>query len=181
MRPAVDLVKARQLLTDAGYPEGFQVTLDCSNDRYVTDEAICTSVGAMMARIGIKVDVFARTKVKFFTDANYPNYKTSFFMLGWTPSTYDAQNVFSNILHSRGPGIGLNNVAGYSNKRVDELTDAIAVELDPAKRQAEINEASRIVQNEFGYIPLHQQTIVWAAKDNIDVASPQTTLFRCAG
>ena len=176
-RPAVDLVKAKKLLSDAGYPDGFQVTLDCSNDRYVNDEAICTAIGAMLARVGVKVDVFARTKVKYFTDVNYPNYRTSFYMLGWTPSTYDAQNVFSNILQTRGPGIGLNNVAGYSNKRVDELSNAMAIELDPAKRQDQINEASKLVQADFGYIPLHQQTIVWAAKDTIDVPQrPDNTI-----
>ena len=172
VRPAVDIVKSKQLLADAGYPNGFEVTLDCSNDRYVNDEAICSAVGAMMARVGVKVDVYSRTKVKYFTDVNYPNYKTSFYMLGWTPSTYDAQNVFGNMLHSRGPGIGLNNVGGYSNAIVDKLTDAISTELDPVKRQAEINQASKQVQDDFGYIPLHQQTIVWASKLNIGVTQP---------
>jgi len=171
-RPALDLAKSKQLLADAGYPNGFEITLDCSNDRYVNDEAICTAIGAMMARVGVKVDVFARTKVKYFTDVNYPNYKTSFYMLGWTPSTYDAQNAFANLLHSRGPGIGLNNVAGYSNARVDKLTDDMAVELDQAKRQAMINDAGRQIQADFGYIPLHQQTIVWAARQNIEVTQP---------
>ena len=171
-RPAVDLDRAKKLLSDAGYPNGFEVTLDCSNDRYVNDEAICTAIGAMMARVGVKVDVFARTKVKYFTDVNYPNYRTSFYMLGWTPSTYDAQNALANLVHSRGPGIGLNNVGGYSNPRVDQLTDQIAVELDQTKRQAEIDEASKLVQADFGYIPLHQQTIVWAAKQNIDLTQP---------
>ncbi len=172
VRPAVDIAKAKQLLADAGYPQGFEVTLDCSNDRYVNDEAICSAIGAMMARVGVKVDVYARTKVKYFTDVNYPIYKTSFYMLGWTPSTYDAQNAFTNLLHSRGPGIGLNNVAGYSNALVDKLTDEMTTELDPAKRQAEINQAAKQVQDDFGYIPLHQQTIVWASKQNIDVTQP---------
>jgi len=168
-RPAVDLVKSKQLLADAAYPNGFEITLDCSNDRYVNDEAICVAIGAMMARVGVKVDVFARTKVKYFTDVNYPNYKSSFYMLGWTPSTYDAQNAFANLIHSRGPGIGLNNVAGYINPRVDKLTEDMATELDANKRQAEINEASKLVQADFGYIPLHRQTIVWAARDTVDV------------
>ncbi len=172
VRPAVDLAKAKTLLADAGYPEGFQITLDCSNDRYVNDEAICTSIGAMLARIGIKVDVFARTKVKFFTDANYPNYKTSFYMLGWTPSTYDAHNVFTNLIHSRGPGIGLNNNEGYSNPKVDALIDEIGIELDKTRRLSKINEASKLVQSDFGYIPLHQQTIVWAARQNIELTQP---------
>jgi peptide/nickel transport system substrate-binding protein len=176
-RPAVDLAKAKALLGEAGYPEGFDVTLDCSNDRYVNDEAICTAVSAMLAKIGVKVNVFARTKTRFFADTGYPNYNTSFYMLGWTPATYDAQNVIAAILHTRGKGIGLNNVAGYSNKRVDELNDLIAVELDKTKRQAMIDEAAKLVQADFGYIPLHQQTIVWASKTNIDLTQPADNSF----
>jgi len=62
----------------------------------------------MMARIGVKVNVFARTKVKYFTDIIYPNYNTSFYLLGWTPSTLDAHNVIRDHLISRGrPGLGI--------------------------------------------------------------------------
>ncbi len=177
-RPAADLAKSKALLAEAGYPNGFEVQLDCSNDRYVNDAAICTAVSAMLARVGIKANLFARSKVQFFADTNYPVFKTSFYMIGWTPSTIDAQNVFQAILHTRGPGVGLTNIAGYSNKRVDELTDLIAVELDPKKRQAMIDEGAKIVQDEFGYLPLHQQTIVWAAKDTIDVVQTADNYFQ---
>jgi peptide/nickel transport system substrate-binding protein len=98
-------------------------------------------------------------------------------MLGWTPSTYDAQNVLASILHTRGKGVGLTNVAGFSNARVDELTDLVGVELDKPKRQAMIDEAAKIVQDQFGYIPLHQQTIIWAAKDNIELTQPADNNF----
>ena len=61
-RPAVDIAKAKALLKDAGYPDGFQITLDCPNDRYVMDEQICTAISSMLARIGIKVDVYAQPR-----------------------------------------------------------------------------------------------------------------------
>jgi peptide/nickel transport system substrate-binding protein len=176
-RPAVDLAKAKQLLADAGYPNGFQVKMDCPNDRYVNDEQICVAISAMMARVNVKVDVDARTKTKFFTDVNYPNFNTSFYLLGWTPATYDAQNVFQSILHSRGQGIGLTNDGGFSNPRIDELTPLIAVELDPKKRQAMIDEGAKIIQDQVGFLPLHQQTIVWAAKKNIDLTQPADNYF----
>jgi peptide/nickel transport system substrate-binding protein len=176
-RPAVDLVKAKALLAEAGYPDGFEVTIDCPNDRYVNDEAICTAVSAMMARVGVKVNVYARTKSKFFADTGYPNYNTSFFLSGWTPATYDAQNVIQAILHTRGKGVGLNNGSGFTNARVDQLNDLIAVELDKAKRDAMIDEAAKIVQDQVGFIPLHQQTIVWAAKENIDLTQPADNSF----
>ncbi len=176
-RPAVDLAKAKALLAEAGYPDGFEVTMDCPNDRYVNDEAICTAVSAMMARVGVKVNVYARTKTRFFADVNYPNFNTSFYLIGWTPSTYDAQNVIQAILHTRGKGVGLTNNAGFSNARVDELNDLIATELDQSKRQAMIDEVAKIVQDNVAYLPLHQQTIVWAAKENIELTQPADNYF----
>ena len=83
---------AKKLLAEAGYPNGFGVTLDCPNDRYVNDEAICQAVTAMLARIGIKVNLAAQTRLKYFAEISNPDYHTSFYMLGWTPSTYDAHN-----------------------------------------------------------------------------------------
>ena len=59
-RPAVDIPLAKSLLAEAGYPDGFQLTMDCPNDRYVMDEQICTAISAMLAKIGVKLEVFAR-------------------------------------------------------------------------------------------------------------------------
>ncbi|MBV9539428.1 MAG: ABC transporter substrate-binding protein [Acidisphaera sp.] len=177
-RPKPDPAKAKQLLAEAGYPEGFQVQLDCSNDRYVNDAQICTAVSAMLARIGVKADVFARSKVQFFADINLPNYKTSFFMLGWTPSTLDALNVFQNILHTREPGFGIENIGNYSNPKVDALTGQIGNELDNSKRNDLINQGIKAVQDDFAYIPLHQQTIVWATKKDVSVVQTADNYFQ---
>jgi len=177
-RPKVDLAKSKALLAEAGYPEGFGVTLDCTNDRYVNDEAICTAIGSMLARVGVKVNVYARTKVKVFADVNYPNYKTSFYMLGWTPATYDAHNALKSLLETRAPGgHGLTNLGGYSNAHVDQLIQQISVELDAKKRLAMIDEAMKTIQDDVGVIPLHQQTIVWAAKTNIELTQPADNYF----
>src|SRR6185503_2156216 len=64
--PKPDPAKAKQLLTDAGYPNGFKVAFDCPNDRYVMDQQICTAITSMQARVGIKVDLIAQTKAKYF-------------------------------------------------------------------------------------------------------------------
>ncbi len=176
-RPKVDIVKAKSLLAEAGYPEGFQVTLDCSNDRYIADEQICVAISAMLARINIKAEVFARTKVRFFADTGYPNYKTSFYMLGWTPSTYDADNVIRDHLASRAMKLATGNASGYSNAEVDRLEPLISQELDPAKRQGYIDQVTKAVQDDFGYIPLHQQKITWASRDNIQLTQPADNSF----
>jgi len=177
-RPAVDLAGAKKLLADSGYPDGFQIQMDCPNDRYVQDEQICTAIASMLAKIGIKVDVFARTKVKFFADVGYPNYKLSFSLQGWTPATYDAHNVYYTLLSTRDPsGRGQGNNGGYSNPKVDELTEQMAHELNHDKRQALIDAAAKIVQDDVATIPLHQQVVVWAARNNIDLTQPADNAF----
>src|SRR6185369_8201249 len=108
--------------------------LDCPNDRYVNDEKICQAVVGMLARIGIKVNLHAQTKGKFFEQILAPRFETSFFMLGWTPVTYDTHDAFINLMQTRDAKTqkGQFNVAGYSNPKFDELSDKIQVEVDKA-------------------------------------------------
>jgi len=166
-RPPVDLDGARRLLTEAGYPNGFGVTLDCPNDRYVNDEAICTAVVSMLARIGIRVTLAAQTRARFFAEVNAPRYNTSFYLLGWTPNTYDAHNALFNLAGTRDGTRGVFNNGGYSNPRFDALLDQIAVETTPARRQELITQATRVLQEDVAYIPLHQQQVVWASRTNV--------------
>ena len=90
-------------------------------------------------------------------------------MLGWTPSTYDAHNSLFNLLGTRNGTRGVFNDGGWSNKEFDELLDKIAVETDAAKRQAMILQASKIFHDEAAAIPLHQQTVVWAMRSNVEL------------
>ncbi|WP_264715540.1 ABC transporter substrate-binding protein [Limobrevibacterium gyesilva] len=176
-RPAVDLARAKQLLAEAGYPNGFRITLDCPNDRYVNDEAICTAVVSMMARIGMKVDLNAQTKSKHFGEINPPKNNTSFYMLGWTPATYDAHNALYALVGSPNGQRGEVNDGRYSNPTIDALIDKISVETDQAKRNAMIDDTIKIMQKDVAYIPLHQQVIVWASKANVDLAQMPDNYF----
>ncbi len=153
---------SKKLLAEAGYPKGFPVTLDCPNDRYVNDEAICTAVVPMLERVGIKVTLNAQTKSLHFNKigATEKN-NTSFFMLGWTPGSYDAYNPLQNLMTMDGTGQGTWNCGRYSNPKVEELTDLIAVEVDEAKRNVLIREAFKIHQDDVGHLPLHQQALAW--------------------
>ncbi|MBP0494290.1 ABC transporter substrate-binding protein [Roseomonas indoligenes] len=172
-----DINRAKALLAEAGYPNGFGVTLDCPNDRYVNDEAICTAVVSMLARIGVKVNLAAQTRARYFAEILAPRYNTSFYMLGWTPTTYDAHNTLYNIMASRQGQRGVFNSGGWSNPRFDELTDAIAVETDSAKRQQMIDEAMKLHADQVGHIPLHQQVVVWAARSNITLQQMADNYF----
>jgi len=167
-RPPSSPDEAKKLLAEAGYPNGFQMTMDCPNDRYVNDEAICQAVTNMLARVGVRVDLKARDGNHFFEKVFAPKYDTSFFLLGWTPSSYDIQSVYERLLHTRQTGArGIYNLGNYSNPELDKLIDQIAVELNAERRRDIVNNATRIIQTDVAVIPLHQQVLVWAARQNV--------------
>ena len=176
-RPPVDIAKAKHLLAEAGYPNGFRLTLDCPNDRYVNDEAICTAVVSMLARIGMKIDLNAQTKARHFGTIGAPKFDTSFYMLGWTPATYDAHNALYALIGSRNGSRGELNDGGYSNPKIDALIDRIGTETDQKKRDGMIDQTITILQHDVGYLPLHQQVIVWASKDNVKLAQMADNYF----
>jgi peptide/nickel transport system substrate-binding protein len=173
-----DPAAAKTLLGEAGYPNGFDVGFDCPNDRYVNDEAICQAVVAMLARIGIKANLLAQTRAKYFAKINAPRYETSFYMLGWTPGTYDALDMLKALAATRGGKLGVFNTAGYSSPKLDELIKQIQVELDAGKRNRDIAEALRTLKDDVAYIPLHQQVVVWATRANVDVAQSGDNWFQ---
>ncbi len=164
-RLAHDPEKAKSLLKEAGYPDGFPITFDCPNDRYVNDEAICTSVVPMLERIGIKITPNFQTKSLHFNKIGKPqDYNTSFYMLGWTPGSYDALNPLMQLMSINGDGRGTWNSGRYSNTRIEELVGLISVEMDSDKRNEMIREAFQIHQDEVGHIPLHQQALAWGLR-----------------
>jgi len=168
IRLPFDPAAAKKLLTEAGYPNGFEVGMNCPNDRYVNDAAICQAVAAMLAKIDVKVNLMVETKVTYFP--KILSRDTSFYLLGWTPASYDAHNQIYAILMSPGPsGRGQFNLGSYSNKRIDELGPQIASELDQNKREAMIHEVFKIHSDDVGHIPLHQQALAWAMKKNVDL------------
>jgi peptide/nickel transport system substrate-binding protein len=159
---------ARKLLADAGYPQGFEVAMNCPNDRYVNDGEICQAVAANLARIGVKINLQAESKATYFPKILRRD--TSFYLLGWTPGTYDSHNPLTSLMATpNDKGQGQFNLGAYSNPRVDELTLRIQSETDQAKRQAMITEAFKIHQDDVGHIPLHQQALAWAMKKNVEL------------
>jgi peptide/nickel transport system substrate-binding protein len=159
---------ARKLLADAGYPQGFEVGMNCPNDRYVNDGEICQAVAANLARIGVKVNLQAESKSTYFPKILRRD--TSFYLLGWTPGTYDSHNPLTSLMATpNDKGQGQFNLGSYSNPKVDELTLKIQSETDQAKRQAMITEAFKIHQDDVGHIPLHQQALAWAMKKDVQL------------
>jgi peptide/nickel transport system substrate-binding protein len=172
-RPAYDPERAKKLLAEAGYANNFEVTMDCPNDRYVNDEAICQAIVAMLARVGVKVDLLAQPKAKYFAKVLVSGgYDTSFYLLGWTPGSFDSWNILANMYRCRdekGVG-GNNNLGNYCNPKMEELIKQILVEADKNKRNQLIKAGYELGQNQdWAYVPLHQQALAWGVSNKVKV------------
>ena len=168
VKPA-DRERARKLLAEAGYAKGFEVTLDCPNNRYVNDEKMCVAIAAMLAQIDVTVKVNAMPRANYFPKIQ--NLDTSFYMLGWGVPTFDSQYALQSLARTRieKAADGDYNLGRYSNPKVDEAIDKLKTEIDGKKRSALAVEASRIHQGEVGHIPIHFQVIPWAMRSNVSV------------
>jgi peptide/nickel transport system substrate-binding protein len=164
--PKADVAQAKKLLAEAGYPDGFEVRLNCPNNRYVNDEKICQAITAMWARIGVKAPLVAENMATF--SQKFQNFDTSMYMLGWGVATYDAQYTVQSIARTRTSGADGNfNFSRISDPVVDRLTDAMKSEIDVAKRNAMIREALLRIRDEVLVIPLHHQMRPWAMKAGV--------------
>ena len=126
----------------------------------------------MLAKVGVKVDLLAQPKSKYFGKVLATSgYDTSFYLLGWTPGSMDVENVLSSLIVCQDPDNkkGMFNLGNYCNAKVDELTAAIGSETDQEKRNAMIAEAFKIVKDEVGYMPIHQQPLSWGVSDGAEV------------
>ena len=171
-----DLEKAKALMAEAGYADGFSVQLDCPNDRYNNDEKICQAAVGMLAKIGIDVTLEAITKAQHFPKIQ--NRETDFYMLGWGVPTLDSHYVFSYLLDHEGSW----NATGYNNDKVNMITDAIATETDLAKREGMIMDAWTQVKADAPYIPIHHQVLAWGMSEKLDlpIAADDSPRFRFA-
>ncbi len=166
--PMISPDAAKKLLADAGYPNGFTVTLDCPNDRYINDERICVALAAMWAKIGVTVKVAAIPKANYFPKVQ--KLDTSMYMLGWGGATTDAMFTLKPVLHSRtATGAGEYNWGNYKIDSFDKLIDDAAAETDMKKRHDLIVKAMQFHHDEVLHIPLHLQVIPWASRANVSV------------
>jgi len=161
-----DVAAAKKLLAEAGYGDGFTLTMNCPNDRYVNDSRICQTVAANLSRIGVKINLQAEAKATYFPKINSRD--TSFYMLGWTPTTYDAHNTLNSIMACvDDKGAGQYNLGRYCNPQLDALTKKIQSETDEAARNAMIREAFALHADDVGHLPLHQQALAWGISNKI--------------
>lgn len=163
-----DVEAAKKLLADAGYPNGFSLKLDCPNDRYVNDEAICQAVTAMWTRIGVKTTLQAAPMSQFVT--RVMNNDVSAYLFGWGVATFDALYSLDSLMATKDgkTSAGVYNAGRFSNAELDTKISQIKVEMDTAKRDALLANALKLVKDEYLYLPVHHQIRPWAMRSNVE-------------
>ena len=165
---AYDPERAMELLAEAGYPDGFSMTLGTPNDRYINDEQVAQAVAQMLARIGIDTSVDASTASQFFSRRNAQEFPI--YMAGWGASTGDMSSPLKSLVatYDEASGMGPTNAGRYSNPEMDELLLRAMATIDDAERDRMLQEAETMVLDDFGIIPLHYEQTVWAMKPELD-------------
>lgn len=165
-RPPYDPERAKKLLVEAGYPDGFTITLHCPNNRYVKDEEIGAAVAEQLEEVGIKVVVNAMSKEEFFPGFTEGNY--SFFLVGWDCAMGDASSVFIHCLHTKDqPDYGFFNAGNYSNAKLDSIIELIEVTLDPIKRMQLFESAQELGMRDLPWVPLHTQVNIYGSRRGV--------------
>jgi peptide/nickel transport system substrate-binding protein len=163
-----DIAASKKLLADAGYPNGFELQMDCPNNRYINDEKICVAVAGMLSKVGVNVKVNAIPRAQYFPKAQ--RMEISFCMLGWGGATTDAIFTLQPVLHSRNDkGDGDYNWGNYKDAAFDAMIDDAKGDVDAKHRQETINKAMKYFHDNVFMIPLHLQVIPWASRANVEV------------
>lgn len=166
-----DLAKAKKLLEEAGYPNGFKVTFSFTSDRLPGDRQVGTSIAQMLARIGIDAQANAQPAAVFFPARTRGEFSMS--MSGWGTLTGEANYTLSSVVHSNDPAkkLGAFNVLGYKNAAIDKLIEDAAVEMDEAKRNDLLAQANAIVAKDRPRLPIVAVGSAWAMqKDKVKIA-----------
>ncbi len=162
-----DLARARALMAEAGWADGFEVTMDCPNNRYVNDEEICQALAAMWSQIKLRVRVNGMPRALWFPKLE--KFDTSLYLLGWGGAVTDAETTITPLMRFPAPGgTGLYNWGRVRNERFEQLAQAQGQEADPKKREELVKAALREYKEQVHLIPLHRQMIPWAVRANVD-------------
>jgi len=157
-----DPAKAKKLLAEAGYADGFEITISGPNDRYINDEKICEAVAKYLAKVGLKVKLDVKPKSIFFTEVT--SQKLSFYLIGWFDGSFDFGRSAEKLLHTvdTDKGMGGYNGARYSNPEFDKKLVASASIVDRDERNKALQELNRMSLEDVSTIPLHYQQDMYA-------------------
>jgi len=167
LTPRYDLKKAKALMKEAGYENGFALSMIAPNNRYVNDAKIAQATASMLTKIGIKVDLKTMPKAQYWPEFDLCS--ADMLMIGWHSDTEDSANFseFLTMTRNEETGRGQYNCGHYSNPAMDKMVEAANVETDSAKRAEMLKGVEATLYNEAAFVPLHWQNLAWAAKSNV--------------
>jgi peptide/nickel transport system substrate-binding protein len=162
-----DPERAKKLLVEAGYPDGFGLTIHGPNNRYINDAKIVQTVAQMLTRIGIDAKVETMPSNVFFSRGSKLEF--SLMLVGWGSGTGETSSPLKSLLATFDPskGYGPSNRGRYSNPKMDEVLTRALATVDDAQREKLLAEASEIGIGDLGIIPLHYQVNSWAMKKGL--------------
>ena len=169
IKPRYDLAKAKQLMKEAGYEQGFSVTMMAPNNRYINDDKIAQAVSSMLARINIKVDLKTMPKAQYWP--KFDERAADIMMIGWHSDTEDSSNFteFLAMCPDKETGYGQYNSGNYCNKEIDKLILASQGETDEGKRAAMLQQVEQMLYDDAAFVPLHWQDLAWAARKGVHI------------
>ncbi len=169
LTPRYDLKKAKELMAEAGYADGFTITMMAPNNRYVNDEKIAQAVASMLAKINITVDLKTMPKAQYWGE--FDARAADMMMIGWHADTEDSNNFFEFLTAcpDTEAGLGQYNSGNYCNPEADKLMHEANSETDPAKRAAMMQKIEQMLYDDAAYIPLHWQNLAWAARKGVNI------------
>jgi peptide/nickel transport system substrate-binding protein len=164
-----DPAGAKKLLAEAGYPDGFGLTVHGPNDRYVNDSKICEAVGQMLARIGLAIKVDTMPKGVYWSRMSRERRELSFMLLGIGVQSGEATYSLMNVLrtYDKDLGMGVFNRVGYSNPELDHVVDQASMSLDETKREKLLQKAMAIGMGDYAVIPLDSEFTIVAGRKGL--------------
>ena len=174
-----DVEGAKKLLAEAGYPDGFNITIHGPSGRYVNDEKIVQAVAQMLARVGITAKVETAPMGPYSGRAAKQEF--SFHMVGWGASTGEASSPLRSLLatFNRDKGLGAVNWGRYSNTKVDYLIEQSLQQVNDENRAIMLQRATELSMQDLGIMPIHFQFTMWATKKNVQY-TPRTDEYTLA-
>ncbi len=163
--PAPDVERARELMAEAGFEDGFSVTLDTPNNRYVNDEAIAQAVAGMLSQIGINVTLASRPVAQH--SPLVQNNETDFYLFGWGVPTFDSAYNFNDLVHTKDGDYGAYNGGLYTNPELDAMIEGLGTEIDETVRNQAIADIWAKVQEDRVFLPIHNQVLAYAMSENL--------------
>ncbi|MFT5720065.1 MAG: peptide/nickel transport system substrate-binding protein [Motiliproteus sp.] len=170
LKPRYDVKKAKQLMKDAGYEQGFTISMMAPNNRYTNDDKIAQAVASMLSKINIKVDLKTMPKAQYWPE--FDARAADMMMIGWHSDTEDSANFteFLTACPNTDTGAGQYNSGNYCNPKVDALIKQSSTETDPAKRTAQLQQVEQLLFDDAAFVPLHWQNLAWAVNNKVKIA-----------